>query len=413
MAGLQFGAPARPPSLFDSVAAARQQAAPIWSQAVQQPIDAAKAWYDWRMSQPSPTPMDAAMGFMPMGGIGSIRAFHGSPHSFDAFDLGKIGTGEGAQAYGHGLYFAGNEATAKSYRDTLAQTRWAGSADYHGALNARANIQKEMDSLHDLMVRQSVKMGAVDHPEWGDLGVTPLPEVVARHQKYWDNLVRQANAVEETIKRETLASAANKGHMYEVNIAADPHQLLDWDKPLSEQSPYVQQSLRPEALGLKPAGPFGEKGYHGWIDENGKLIGMARTGSLPETAFNPKEIGPFIYRGSGSWSDPAAASARFNKAGIPGIQYLDQGSRMSQNVADLHGTLGVLRNAAKKYPEDAVIGQRIKDLQGELDAAEAKQTRNYVIFDPKIITILRKYGIGGLTTGTAGAGLAFGQQGQQ
>ena len=33
-----------------------------------------------------------------------IRAFHGSPHDFDAFDLSKIGTGEGAQAYGHGLY---------------------------------------------------------------------------------------------------------------------------------------------------------------------------------------------------------------------------------------------------------------------------------------------------------------------
>jgi hypothetical protein len=31
----------------------------------------------------------------------SITAYHGSPHSFDQFDLSKIGTGEGAQAYGH------------------------------------------------------------------------------------------------------------------------------------------------------------------------------------------------------------------------------------------------------------------------------------------------------------------------
>src|SRR6185437_16282352 len=49
-----------------------------------------------------------------------IKAYHGSPHDFDAFDLSKIGTGEGAQAYGHGLYFADNEGVAKSYRDTLA-----------------------------------------------------------------------------------------------------------------------------------------------------------------------------------------------------------------------------------------------------------------------------------------------------
>ena len=32
--------------------------------------------------------------------------WHGSPHKFDKFDSSKIGTGEGAQAYGHGLYFA-------------------------------------------------------------------------------------------------------------------------------------------------------------------------------------------------------------------------------------------------------------------------------------------------------------------
>ena len=32
--------------------------------------------------------------------------WHGSPHKFDKFDSSKIGTGEGAQAYGHGVYFA-------------------------------------------------------------------------------------------------------------------------------------------------------------------------------------------------------------------------------------------------------------------------------------------------------------------
>jgi hypothetical protein len=29
-------------------------------------------------------------------------AYHGTPHEFDQFDMSKIGTGEGAQAYGHG-----------------------------------------------------------------------------------------------------------------------------------------------------------------------------------------------------------------------------------------------------------------------------------------------------------------------
>jgi hypothetical protein len=40
-----------------------------------------------------------------------IRAYHGSPYSFDEFSTSKIGTGEGAQAYGRGLYFAEREKT--------------------------------------------------------------------------------------------------------------------------------------------------------------------------------------------------------------------------------------------------------------------------------------------------------------
>ena len=48
-----------------------------------------------------------------------IIAWHGSPHKFDKFSMDNIGTGEGAQAYGHGLYFADTEDTARSYRDGL------------------------------------------------------------------------------------------------------------------------------------------------------------------------------------------------------------------------------------------------------------------------------------------------------
>lgn len=54
------------------------------------------------------------------GGLLGITAFHGSPHTFDKFDMSKIGTGEGAQAYGHGLYFAENPEVAQGYQTMLA-----------------------------------------------------------------------------------------------------------------------------------------------------------------------------------------------------------------------------------------------------------------------------------------------------
>lgn len=46
--------------------------------------------------------------------------YHGSPHQFEQFDVGKIGTGEGAQTYGHGLYFAENRKVAEEYQRRLA-----------------------------------------------------------------------------------------------------------------------------------------------------------------------------------------------------------------------------------------------------------------------------------------------------
>jgi hypothetical protein len=54
-----------------------------------------------------------------------ITAYHGSPHNFDKFDNSKIGTGEGFQSYGHGLYFAEEPTTAEMYRDKLS----SGAAD--------------------------------------------------------------------------------------------------------------------------------------------------------------------------------------------------------------------------------------------------------------------------------------------
>ena len=49
-----------------------------------------------------------------------IIAFHGSGADFDEFKLEKIGTGEGAQAYGYGLYFTDSEDIAKFYRNSVS-----------------------------------------------------------------------------------------------------------------------------------------------------------------------------------------------------------------------------------------------------------------------------------------------------
>ena len=47
-------------------------------------------------------------------------AWHGSPHDFDEFDLGAIGSGEGNQVHGWGLYFAKDKKVSDLYRRELS-----------------------------------------------------------------------------------------------------------------------------------------------------------------------------------------------------------------------------------------------------------------------------------------------------
>jgi len=51
----------------------------------------------------------------------SMRAFHGTPHEFDKFDIAGVGTGEGVQAFGYGLYFTSQKGIAKFYAEKLGK----------------------------------------------------------------------------------------------------------------------------------------------------------------------------------------------------------------------------------------------------------------------------------------------------
>jgi len=58
--------------------------------------------------RPALSPQQMVEAGLNIAGVAPIgmTVWHGSPHKFDKFDICKIGTGEGAQAYGHGLYLA-------------------------------------------------------------------------------------------------------------------------------------------------------------------------------------------------------------------------------------------------------------------------------------------------------------------
>ena len=158
-----------------------------------------------------------------------ITAYHGSPHDFEQFDTSKIGTGEGAQAYGHGLYFAESEPIAQHYKNALSSNKFR-YENVQPDEEAKkkfapyfANIQNKKSNLVD-------KDGFINLDEnSGNL------ESIATEEEKLRNMM-----VMDTINRNPHIQY---GRMYEVAINAHPDHFLDWDKSLSEQSEHVRNAF--------------------------------------------------------------------------------------------------------------------------------------------------------------------------
>ena len=171
-----------------------------------------------------------------------IKAYHGSPHDFDAFDLSKIGTGEGAQAYGHGLYFAENPGTAEFYRSQLAgepdiasfrmgDMRLGPHNQFDYTKNASKNTLENIKSslAEDALIDQAGLVGAPDKKKFVmDL----LDSKIADYKESWPEGIPHALALRKQIDQlgVDLRMGKRPGSTYEVNINADPSHLLDWDQ---------------------------------------------------------------------------------------------------------------------------------------------------------------------------------------
>jgi len=294
-----------------------------------------------------------AMAVLPGGSKRGIKAYHGSPHSFDKFSMDKIGTGEGAQAYGHGLYFAENEGVAKGYRDTLTKSSTDG---------AQTRLKKA----------------------GGDVDAA-IADLQGRIANYRDNGAPQyADAIEEDLRALVKFKETGEwtpGSMYEVNIDADPNAFLDWDKPLSEQ-PEVQSRLATIGEASRSSTTKG-------VDKYISLENMLGAIDWPDNA-------DAAVRAQYRKGAAARVSEKLKEAGIPGIKYLDAGSRNGNKVAQIEKQLAPWKARLEQNPNDAYVRQEVEGLQKDLAAEIAKpQSRNYVVFDDKLISIVKKYGIAG------------------
>ncbi len=211
------------------------------------------------------------------GGTGEMRP-----------DASKIGTGQGAQSYGHGLYFAENPEVAGSYKRTGTNGQFAAKGlpvDNYGIAPTEA----------ERLARSWL--------EYKDIN----PGEMHLFQK------ANPNNAADKILNDVIAGKITKdtGNMYQVNIP-DQHaaRMLDWDKPLSEQPANVKAAI-PELL-----------------KQTAKSFPDANFAKRDIMADNTVMTGGQLYQMySQHRASPNAASKALAELGIPGIKYLDQGSR--------------------------------------------------------------------------------------
>jgi len=250
------------------------------------------AFYPSQVSRATPpSPAEEIAGLLAPAKPAGIRAYHGSPHSFDKFSMDKIGTGEGAQAYGHGLYFAEAEDVAKKYRDDLAGWGSAGAGRTLEAVGGDVDraILETQQKLDRLLERNA--SGAFKGAERN----------FNMQRQIQEDKIAQLKAYKDT-------GGFSAGSMYEVNINANPDDFLDWDAPAPQQSERVRKAL----TSIANSDPEVMSNFR-------EAMARGDSGSIYEAILQDK-TGTVV-------GNQAGAAKRLREAGIPGIKYKDAGSR--------------------------------------------------------------------------------------
>jgi hypothetical protein len=247
--------------------------------------------------------------------------FHGSPYKFNKFSTRNVGTGDGAKMYGHGMYFTNDISLAKNYvpRDFAAENKLSDLYDAASKVDDTTSMEiYERAMLHDTADE------IAEH--FNDPDVSPY---------YRSEDVEAALDVVRDIEKNADAS------LYQVDIDVNEEDLLDYNRPLNEQSKEVQNILR---------------------QNKDKLTKDLYLIDFEEMMNSPSQSGGgLLAKMSTELGGDRQASEYLSKLGVPGLRYGE----------------GYITSAT---PTTAA------------EPLSSKGHRNYVIFDEDVIQIKTRNG---------------------
>lgn len=269
----------------------------------------------------------------------SITALHASPHSFRKFSTDYMGQGEGAQAYGWGLYFAENPEVNRAYMDRFSQNKETLIREIE-AYSERKFYSVHSDLIYTLRqlsvlypdkvladgLRQYINTESVRvkkrREEAGDDVPNYMAHILKREEEKLKDLQQILNWIHSggELSAEML-SASN----YRVELNVDDSVLLDWDRPVPENLRALMQSSPVEAVrelaGALSTNRDGTK-YWTYQDYTGEAIYKKLMDDL------------FMDRPRSEVPDKngrqKAASLALLDSGIKGIRYADGLSRREE-----------------------------------------------------------------------------------
>jgi hypothetical protein len=305
------------------------------------------------------------LGAMAPAGLLGWTAWHGSPHKFDKFDLSKIGTGEGAQAYGHGLYFADAQGVAKSYADALGPQGAFSVIDDFLSRNAgrkmsTADVRKSLES------RVSIEALAKD-----DAAVDAIRRLLPTYkpaEAVTDEALKHYRVVNDAVER------TYKPSTYKVDISdakAPQDAFLQWDKPLSEQPKRVQDAMLQTMDNIFPG-----RGQAQFDAAKAMTAGDV--------------VAHLSGRGPMSGEMAKRTSETMKDSGIPGIRYLDGGSRGFK--VKLETSKGPYADSMFPTKQQAEQYAAAKAQEGFKTSIVQDGTMNTVLFDDSLVKILERNG---------------------
>lgn len=286
------------------------------------------------------------------------KVYHGTPHQFEAFSNEHVGKGEGADAYGWGLYFAENKDVAKEYSGAEG-VGGAPVPTFYEIKGVRTTAGSPEQKAADLIMSA------------GLAGAKRLSREMLADAKRGDEWTKDKGLdyyqavydLAHTLSKPDVKRA--KGQLIEANIP-DETTMLDWDKPMSQQSPAIREAL---------------------VD-----LGT------------PEETGETIYnRLAKEKGSKKAASLFLHSLGIKGIRYLDAHSRNRG-----HGTANFVifdsNDVGYLHSKAAASSGNIESQEQSVPPTTADWKSSYKVKPPK--KLYRGVATGQRDDGLTGTGVA-------